>query len=140
MAHPALTQDSVAVVTGGGAGIGLAVAQRFAGLGMAVAIADIRQDVLDHASEKLRSAGARDVLAQQTDVSDRGSLGDLEKEVAQKFSLGYPKDNILFQAPEQMIIWQDNQEVFNETIAKPQYLVDGLKLFFEYQPPAYRTP
>jgi len=85
MAHPALKQDSVAVVTGGAAGIGLAVAHRFAALGMAVAIADVRQDKLDEAAADLKSAGARDVLAQRTDVSDRGSLVALEKEVGARF-------------------------------------------------------
>ena len=41
MTHPALTPDSVAVVTGGAAGIGLAAATRFARLGLRVCIADL---------------------------------------------------------------------------------------------------
>ncbi len=46
MSHPALTPDSVAVVTGGAAGIGLAAATRFAGLGLRVCIADLGADRL----------------------------------------------------------------------------------------------
>ena len=85
MTHPALNQDSVAVVTGGGAGIGLAAARRFAALGMAVAVGDVGEDKLEDAAAALRDAGARGVLAQRTDVSDRGSVAALEKEVAARF-------------------------------------------------------
>jgi len=81
MTHPALNQDSVAVISGGASGIGLAVAQRFAALGMAVAIGDLKEDKLEEAAAVLRNAGARDVLAQRTDVSDRDSLAALENEV-----------------------------------------------------------
>ncbi len=82
MAHPALNRDSVAVITGGAAGIGLAIARRFAALGMAVVVADVRQDALDQASAELEGSGARAVLARRTDVSDRASLVGLEEEVA----------------------------------------------------------
>ena len=40
MTHPALNSDSVAVVTGGASGIGLAIATQFAALGMRVAVVD----------------------------------------------------------------------------------------------------
>jgi predicted helicase len=63
---------------------------------------------------------------------------NLSKAIQQKFKAGYPKDNILFQTPHRMILWQDGQEVFNETIVEqPKSLIDGLTLFFDYQPPAY---
>lgn len=61
----------------------------------------------------------------------------LEKEVKIKFDDGYPKDNILFQAPDHIIIWQDGNEIFNQRITKPEYLIEGLRIFFEYQPPAF---
>ncbi len=85
MPHPALNRDSVAVVTGGAAGIGLAIAHRFARVEMKVVIADVQQEALDTASAELEGAGAQEVLARCTDVSDRASLVELENEVATRF-------------------------------------------------------
>ena len=62
---------------------------------------------------------------------------DLVKEVKRKFERGYPRDNILFQAPDHAIIWQDNREVFNDDIRAPEALVEAVKTFVEYEPPAY---
>lgn len=62
---------------------------------------------------------------------------DLEKEVKKKFAAGYPRDNIIFQAPDHIIVWQNSQEVFNEDITQPERLVEALRLFLEYQPPAF---
>ena len=62
---------------------------------------------------------------------------DLEKEVQRKFEVGYPKDNILFQAPDRAMIWQNGQEVFDEDISDPAHLIEALNVFFAYQPPAY---
>jgi NAD(P)-dependent dehydrogenase (short-subunit alcohol dehydrogenase family) len=56
MAHSALKTGSVAVVTGGAGGIGLAAAQRFAGLGMKVAIADSDAERLAAAAEAIGGA------------------------------------------------------------------------------------
>lgn len=67
----------------------------------------------------------------------KDSSDDLEKEVKKKFASGYPKDNILFQAPAHIIIWQDAKEVFNEDIASPEKLIEALNTFFQHQPPAY---
>ncbi len=60
---------------------------------------------------------------------------DLAKEVQKKFAKGYPKDNIIFQSPERVIIWQGGQQVYDGDITKPEILVESLKLFFEYRPP-----
>jgi NAD(P)-dependent dehydrogenase (short-subunit alcohol dehydrogenase family) len=58
----------VAVITGGASGIGLAMAQRFAGEGMRIVLADIERPVLAHAGDELAAAGI-DVLTVPTDVS-----------------------------------------------------------------------
>jgi predicted helicase len=62
---------------------------------------------------------------------------DLPKEVRKKLNLGYPSDNIIFQAPERAILWQDGRQVADEDITEPSALVKVLTRFFEYQPPAY---
>ena len=64
---------------------------------------------------------------------------DLGKEIARKFAEGYPKDNLLFQTPDRLVLWQNGREVFDAPIAEatPELLIDGLQLFFGYEPPAY---
>ncbi len=65
----------------------------------------------------------------------KDSEDDLAKEVKNKFAKGYPKDNIIFQSPERVIIWQGGKQVYDGEITKPEALVESLKLFFEYRPP-----
>lgn len=64
---------------------------------------------------------------------------DLEVEVQKKFKKGYPKDNIIFQSPDRIILYQDGQEVFDKDISETnqENLIAALKLFFAYEPPAY---
>ena len=71
MTHLALSADSVAVVTGGASGIGLASAAKFAGMGMRLVIVDRAEDKLDAAARSLRDAGAADVIVASIDVSAR---------------------------------------------------------------------
>ncbi|TVU55120.1 MAG: DNA helicase [Arthrospira sp. PLM2.Bin9] len=65
----------------------------------------------------------------------KDTADDLPKEVQKKFAKGYPKDNIIFQSPERVIIWQGGKQVYDQDITKPEALVESLKLFFEYRPP-----
>jgi NAD(P)-dependent dehydrogenase (short-subunit alcohol dehydrogenase family) len=58
----------VAVVTGGASGIGYAMAERFAGEGMKIVLADIESAALEDAEGRLRSGGA-EVIGVETDVS-----------------------------------------------------------------------
>ncbi|MFG1345700.1 SDR family NAD(P)-dependent oxidoreductase [Xanthobacter autotrophicus DSM 431] len=88
MTHPALASGSVAVVTGGASGIGLAAALRFAGRGLKVAIADLAGEKLEAAAARLAGiapGGAGDVLAVATDVSRLEEVERLEAEVAVRF-------------------------------------------------------
>lgn len=81
--------------------------------------------------ELVRADSLRHGIWEAKDTHDK-----LEREVKQKFAVGYPKDNIIFQAPERAIIWQGGKQFCDEDITKPQSLVDTLKLFFEYRTPA----
>jgi len=67
----------------------------------------------------------------------KDTADDLDKEIAKKLKLGYPKNNILFQAPNRVVIWQNSQKVFDEDISKPEFLIQALKVFFEYEAPAF---
>jgi NAD(P)-dependent dehydrogenase (short-subunit alcohol dehydrogenase family) len=72
MTHPALTAGRVAVITGAASGIGLAAAQRFAGLGMKLVLADLpsaRLDEAAHSVAALAAGGSADVRTVPTDVS-----------------------------------------------------------------------
>jgi NAD(P)-dependent dehydrogenase (short-subunit alcohol dehydrogenase family) len=60
-------QDRVAIVTGGGTGIGLAIAARLGALGARLVIGSRKSENLEHGSAELRRAGF-DPLAVQIDV------------------------------------------------------------------------
>ncbi len=85
MTHPALGPGSVAVITGGASGIGLAAAKKFAGLGLRVCIADLGADRIERARRAIEESGGSDVLAIETDVSSLDALTALERVVAEKF-------------------------------------------------------
>ncbi len=85
MTHPAFRSDSVAVITGGASGIGLAAAHHFAGMGMRVVVVDRAGDRLDPVAEALRAAGAAEVMTADVDVADRAQLEALEADIADRF-------------------------------------------------------
>ncbi|MGN7772503.1 SDR family NAD(P)-dependent oxidoreductase [Phyllobacterium sp. 22552] len=88
MNHPALSPSSVAVITGGASGIGLAAAKRFAGLGMKVAIADLGGERLEQACREvadLQPAHPDAVIAVATDVTRPDDLRNLKQIVDEKF-------------------------------------------------------
>lgn len=62
-------QDKVAIITGGGTGIGFAIAEEYARLGCRVVLASRSAEHLDTAVERLKEQGGR-ALALQTDVRD----------------------------------------------------------------------
>ncbi|PSF34506.1 hypothetical protein C7H19_18940 [Aphanothece hegewaldii CCALA 016] len=66
----------------------------------------------------------------------KDSKDDLKKEVQKKFAVGYPKDNIIFQQPDRAILYQDGKLVIDADLTQEQELVDIVRQFFEYRPPA----
>ena len=83
-----LSPNSVAVVTGGAAGIGLAAAIRFARLGLKVCIADVDDERLALAAAALSDVapgGAASVMAVAADVSRLAEVQQLETTVRERF-------------------------------------------------------
>src|SRR5260370_1849161 len=74
----------VAVVTGGGAGIGRAVALGLAGEGYSVVVAGRRKEPLEATAAEGSKLGAR-MLGVQTDVADPQSVKALFAQTAEEF-------------------------------------------------------
>ncbi len=88
MSHPLLPPDSVAVVTGGASGIGLAAAKRFAAMGLRVCIADLGEKRLADAAAAiaaLAADGESAVMTVETDVSRPAEVARLEENVRLRF-------------------------------------------------------
>ena len=86
--HPALTAGRAAVVTGAASGIGLAVAQRLAGMGMNMCLADLQSERLKSAAAEVeaiaRGRGAK-ARAVATDVSKLEELERLKTAAYEEF-------------------------------------------------------
>ncbi len=79
-----LVEGNVAVVTGGGRGIGFSIARELGRAGARVAVADIRPDLAEAAARELATAGI-DSLAMQVDVSSAASTQGMVEEVSARF-------------------------------------------------------
>jgi len=75
------SSNKVALITGGAAGIGYAIAERFVKAGVAVAIADIRG--AESAAAKLSAAGGK-AIGVEADVSSEASTAAMAKAVADR--------------------------------------------------------
>jgi NAD(P)-dependent dehydrogenase (short-subunit alcohol dehydrogenase family) len=78
------SQSKVAVVTGGGSGIGRAVALALAGEGYSVVVAGRRKEPLEATAEDGKRLGAR-MLSVPTDVGDPGSVTALFAKTKETF-------------------------------------------------------
>ncbi|MGM4893252.1 SDR family NAD(P)-dependent oxidoreductase [Tardiphaga sp. 839_C3_N1_4] len=88
MPHAALSPGSVAVITGGASGIGLAAAIAFARLGLRICIIDLGEDRLVDAAGKIAGVargGRDDVMTAAVDVSDVGAMTRLAADVQARF-------------------------------------------------------
>ena len=78
--HPSLGPGRVAVVTGAASGIGLAAAEKFAGLGMKVVMADANAAALEQAEDRVARLAAHrgDVRLCVVDVSEAADVERLK--------------------------------------------------------------
>lgn len=80
----------VAVITGGAAGIGLALARRFASEGMHVMLADVEAAILDRTTAQLRDEFGEDRIASRvTDVRDPAALETLAEATFDRFGTAH---------------------------------------------------
>lgn len=77
-------EGKVAIVTGGGQGIGEAIAVRIAGEGASVVLADLDLESAERAARTMEQAGGR-ALACATDVSSPQSVAQMVEETIAKF-------------------------------------------------------
>lgn len=77
-------RGKVAVITGAASGIGFALAQRCAHEGMNVVMADVEQDALEAAADRIKADGAS-VLPLVTDVSQIDSVQALAQRTLDRF-------------------------------------------------------
>ena len=84
MFDPHLLKDQVAVITGGGTGIGLAIARRLGSLGARVAIASRNSQHLEAGCAALRESGI-DALAVQLDVRKIEEVDEMVERTVKHF-------------------------------------------------------
>jgi NAD(P)-dependent dehydrogenase (short-subunit alcohol dehydrogenase family) len=86
MRPSALLPDSVAVITGGASGIGMAAAVRFARMGLAVCVADLGAERLAGVAARIAEAAPGSaVMTAEIDVSRADDLRRLEALVGERF-------------------------------------------------------
>jgi NAD(P)-dependent dehydrogenase (short-subunit alcohol dehydrogenase family) len=81
-------EGRVAVVTGGGSGIGEGMALAFADVGMHVVVADIEAEAGARVCESVEKRGVR-ALAVETDVSQRDSVTELARRTYEEFGAAH---------------------------------------------------
>jgi NAD(P)-dependent dehydrogenase (short-subunit alcohol dehydrogenase family) len=78
-----LLSDRIAVVTGGGGGIGAATARLFADQGAQVVIADVDAELAQLTAEQITASGGS-AFATVTDVRDAGQVAELARSVLER--------------------------------------------------------
>ena len=102
MSHHDLLKDQIAIITGSGRGIGLAIAKKLAGAGATAVITDITQESADTGANEIKNLGLKShsVVCNVTDVS---SVEKMTEDVINKFgkvdilvnNAGITKDTLL---------------------------------------------
>jgi 3-oxoacyl-[acyl-carrier protein] reductase len=101
-------QGKAAIVTGGGAGIGLAIARTLAQGGANIAIPDFNREAAESAAAELKALGV-EALPFQADVADAARMAEVVEATAEAFggihilvnNAGITRDNLLLRMDEE---------------------------------------
>jgi len=80
-----LLQDRIALVTGGGQGLGQAISTRLAQEGAHVVVADLNEETAKIAANKIMSSADRKALAIKVDVTDEAQVEGMVARALQEF-------------------------------------------------------
>lgn len=109
-------QGKVAIVTGGGQGIGKAIAQRFLAEGLKVVIAEIDQEAGQETAREFNALG--DIRFIQTDISDEASVKNLVREIQMTWgAIDVLVNNAAIAHPENPPITEISLEQWNQIIS-----------------------
>ncbi len=128
-------KDRVAIITGGGAGIGRAGALTFAREGAKVAVADIVEEAASETVGAITAAGG-EAMAVGVDVADRGSVDAMVQAVLDRWgridilvnNAGIMRDGTLVKMAEEQfdsVIAVNLKGVFNCTQAAAPHMIEG---------------
>jgi len=93
-------EDKVAIVTGGGSGIGEATCEKLAQSGASVVVADINEQTAGETAERIRAAGGS-ALPVRFDLLDEASINELAARTMAKFGrIDILHNNAVYNAPE----------------------------------------
>lgn len=82
----------------------------------------------------------KDVLRQDWGYwESKDESDDLDEEIRKKFEKGYPKENILFEDSQNVVLFQSGQEVMRISMKDPEALDRLLNLFVNYERPEVRN-
>ncbi|MDQ6814191.1 MAG: SDR family oxidoreductase [Bacteroidota bacterium] len=109
-------KDKAVIITGGGGGIGLATAKRFASSGAMVVLADLNEEALHTAEEEVKNAGATEVWSSVCNVTDEAQVAATVTGTVQRYGhVDVIVNNaglMLFKPIEDQTI-EDWQKIFN---------------------------
>jgi 2-hydroxycyclohexanecarboxyl-CoA dehydrogenase len=109
--------DKVAIVTGGGQGIGEGIALKLAHEGANVAIADLNLETANGVAKKIIELG-RKSIAVQTDVTSSASVNAMAQEVISKLgTIDILVNNAGYVAPMMRNFTKETEDYWNQVIA-----------------------
>jgi NAD(P)-dependent dehydrogenase (short-subunit alcohol dehydrogenase family) len=111
-----LLSDTVAIITGGGRGIGAAVAGALAQAGAAVTIAARTTSEIKRTAEQIRKAGG-EVEAIQTDISDEAQVRRLVQRTINAFGqIDFLINCAAVAGPTSLPVWEADPEAWRQAI------------------------